>query len=133
MDKLKQRIAIAEKCGWVWYRIPIRHVRSLFHPSMHEYEGQDPRWMVRADGTERIANERYMTNDGHVPDYLNDWNAMHDAVGSLPSLEKRRFLAHLEIITRKPAASHWFDMRIINATLEDYAQALLRSIGKWEE
>ena len=77
-----QRIAIAEACGWVWYRLPPfnrpRQYRGLFHPAMHEYPEQAPEWLVRADGTETNCNWDYMARDGHVPDYLSDLNACHE-------------------------------------------------------
>lgn len=86
MSPEAKRIAIAEACGWVWYRLPPfnrdRQYRCLFLPAVHEYPDQSPQWTVRADGTERICNWNYMEREGHVPDYLNDLNAMHGAVMS---------------------------------------------------
>lgn len=76
----EKRIAIAEACGWVWYRTPrvayetCEH-RCLFLPKIHEYEGQSAAWLIRADGTERICNMAYMEREGHLPNYLEDANA----------------------------------------------------------
>jgi hypothetical protein len=93
MTEDAQRIAIAQWCGWQWYRIPNSEnysrgpLRCLFLPAIHEYEGQSPAWLVKADGTERICNMSYMERDGHVADYLHDLNAMHDAESRLHGRE----------------------------------------------
>lgn len=81
------RIAIAEWCGWAWYRIPPHNrdkpMRGLFHPQILEYPEQAPEWCVRADGSERICNMDYMEREGHVPNYPSDLNAVHEAVKKL--------------------------------------------------
>ncbi len=80
----EKRIAIAEACGFVWYRLPQRKdersYRMLAHPLIHEYDGQIPEWLVRADGTERICNLEYMWREGLVPDYPKNANDMLEAV-----------------------------------------------------
>ena len=72
MSPEKQRIAIAEACGWV----------------RHGDEGifgcwDDPQHYTRAD----------------CPDYLNDLNAMHEAEGVLNGLLVLKYTTELRAIT----------------------------------
>lgn len=156
MSPEQQRIAIAEACGWVWYRIPTapphdRIYRCLFLPALHEYEGQSERWLVKADGTERICGTEYMTREGLVPDYPNDLNAIHEALRgmlghrakNISSTEQRDALiqrtfevALYAIITRDDslAETALIEMyRCANATARQLSEAYLRTIGKWTE
>ena len=147
MDADQKRIAIAEACGYVWYRMPsltsdARHYRTLFHPAVHEYEGQSPLWLVRADGTEGIANVNYMEREGHLPDYLKDANAMLSAATVLAG-RGWRCAAHMgtdgtwecfftkrgAIVSLPSDGDHYG----AGATLtEAMAEAFLRVIGKLE-
>jgi hypothetical protein len=70
------------------------------------------------------------------PDYLHDWNAMHEAVNSLNYDQRMKFLGHLDDITRNGTEhdfAEWFPSRFLKATLEQYSEAFLRTIGKWED
>jgi hypothetical protein len=125
-----QRIAIAEACGYVWYRIPqhihdARSYRMLAHPRIHEYEGQSERWLKLADGTEKIANWKFMEVNGYVPDYLHDLNAMHNAEWELgePIIKAMRGLLW-EICGQMTAHS---------ATAAQRAEAFLKAIGNWTD
>ena len=134
----EKRIAIAEACGWVWYRIPNSEkysrgaMRALFLPAVHEYEGQSEAWLIRADGTERICNMDYMEREGHLPDYLNDLNAMqyvedllddsrHDFGGTKGSLALYDQYCH-ELASRFG--------RSVRARASERAECFLRTIGK---
>lgn len=140
-----QRIAIAEACGFAWYRIPHseKHsrgpLRSLFLPAVHEVE-QDPIWMVRADGSERIANWQYMRDEGHVPNYTEDLNEIHRAI-----LEKftdndsaALYLTALEdvvqtwMLNRGVRFAH-LEYWVANATADQCSEAFLKAIGKWRD
>lgn len=87
MKEESQRIAISELLGWKWYRVPTvrgtKEHRCLFLPVVHEYEGQDPRWLVKADGNERICNMDFMEREGLVLDYPNDAHAALDLTVAL--------------------------------------------------
>lgn len=99
MTNDEKRIAIAEKCGWVWYRIPYHdretHHRCLCLPALHEYDGQAECWLVRADGSERICNMKYMEDNGHVPNYTEDLNACHEMEKVLTTFQQADYVNFL--------------------------------------
>ena len=117
MNKEKQRIAIAEFCGW----------------SQDEMLG----WWAPDD------SEWYGTNWGidMLPEYLNDLNAMHSAVKSLDDHYMEVFGFHLQEILGCYVVGVVEDykrhMRLLtilaNATAEQRAEALLKTIGRWED
>jgi len=72
MNEHKQRIAIAEACGW-------KHVGK--YPYVWRTKEDIPAW------------------ESEVPDYLNDLNAMHEAEKSLQALHKSRaFCENVNVI-----------------------------------
>lgn len=141
MKENDQIIAIAECCGWVWYRIPHhrndeRRYRSLFLPQLLEYEGQSDIWKVRADGTESVSTIEYMHRDGYVPKYTTDLNAMRDAWETLPWDERWQFEKYLdEIVRRENPASDCSQLHMlkVNATAAQRSEAFLRTKGKWTQ
>lgn len=144
MTPEKQRIAIAEWCGAVWYRHPVSRIdnrvyKFLAWPGVQEYEGQSEQWKVKSDGTERMCSMDYMAREFFIPDYLNDLNAMHEAESKLNESQKAYFCAWLgehvtndnpELKRRSFAACKF---RYIHATASQRAEALLRAIGKWTD
>lgn len=142
MSPEAQRIAIAEALGWVWYRMPghpddARRHRCLFLPAVHEYEGQSPRWLIRADGTESIANMAYMAKEGMVPDYLNNLNAMAQAEDTLLNEQRRTYVELLIAVHplhydfRTSDDSRMAAYMIVSATAAQRAEAFLRTLGRW--
>ena len=138
-----QRIAIAEACGWVWYRLPIRRsdnrvYRCLFLPAIHEYDGQSKEWLVRADGTERICNITYMAREGYVPNYLHDLNAIlavvREKIEGHYKLECA-FLAHLDAMShrRKVKCVSGNTFGLLTCSAAEYCEAALVALGKWVE
>jgi hypothetical protein len=63
----------------------------------------------------------------HIPNYLNDLNAMHEAEKTLTDKAHEEFRLNLyEVIGD--------DSRlIVSSTASQRAEAFLRTIGKWEE
>lgn len=141
MTEQEQRIAIAEFCGWVWYRIPNprredRVYRMLAHPEIHEYPDQSREWLVRADGTESICSWEYMEREGHVPDYLHDLNAMHEAEERLIQPERvgsSGYMNHLWNVCLRTAGPRMCTWHTAHATAAQRAEALLRCIGRWKD
>lgn len=128
MNDEQQKIAIAEACGYVWYRIPNNRFgdcifRCLFLPALHEYEGQSECWLVRADGSEKMCNMGYMASEGRIPDYLNDLNAMHEAE-KLLTIEQQTI--YLQLLSRQM-------FFVCHATSRQRAEAFLKTLNLWKD
>lgn len=111
MTDTKIRIAIAEACGWICIRDSTEYEKGLLgFPS--DYEGN-------------------LNAIGHlqsIPDYLNDLNAMHEAVSRLPSLTV--FRGHLMgVYERDGGRANDFYM----AAATQWAEAFLRTLNRWTE
>jgi hypothetical protein len=112
MNKEKQRIAIAEICGY-------NRTSSV--------SGIGPAW---AKGAE------YFTR---LPDYLNDLNAMHEAEKTLTDEQIARWQRDLwltcenDFYALEACAPPIVLRRFISATAAQRAEAFLRTIGKWED
>lgn len=103
MKPESQRIAIAEACGWK------RHPKGSW---------ADP------DGFFRTTNSMLNFKAGELPDYLNDLNAMHEAVKfCITDMMWDRYICNL----RCACSSKWTE-----ATASQRAEAFLKTIGKWE-
>ena len=109
MNPEEQRIAIAKACGW--------EVREIIYNN-----GTAKSWVSK--GKEPI------------PDYLEDLNAMHEAVKQLPI--KSNFAYHLRRVMGMPEypteeqVTHWSTMAI-NATAAQRAEAFLKTLNLWED
>jgi hypothetical protein len=109
MDKQKQRIKIAEACGWDWYGLP---------GELEKDKRPNGPWF----GPSNDAEQLYV--DG-IPDYLNDLNAMHEAEKTLDDRQRLRYMSRLT-----EATSH---MTYHLATATQRAEAFLRTLNLWEE
>jgi len=103
MNKEKQRIAIAEACGW----------REISDWKAAGINGQHP--------TEPWTEV--------IPDYLNDLNAIHEAEKVLRDDREAAFRGWLWLAHGQPELR----CAIVHATAAQRAEAFLRTIGKWEE
>lgn len=108
MSPEKQRIAIAEACGW-------------------EDIAFDRGWKVTEMGSFQAR----------IPDYLNDLNAMQSVswlflTGGRFSDKYTAYLNALEEVTETVHATsqQW---AFAHATAAQRAEAFLRTLGKWEE
>jgi hypothetical protein len=111
MNTDKQRIAIAEACGW-----------TRCEGSMG-YE-------TRYRGTPSETTVRVL-----LPDYLNDLNAMHDAEKVLTYEQAEEFVEQLYLADQKNNLAEnpppW-RFNVASATAAQRAEAFLKTIGKWE-
>ena len=109
MNKDKQRIAIAEACGW--------HVkRSATSPDQT---------LVSQDGHNFYAIDI-------LPDYLNDLNAIHEAEKTLNHEQRNRYINILDAMPDdSDPVQH--DFQWCCSAAEQRAEAFLRATGKWEE
>ena len=113
MTPEQQRIAIAEACGWT--NVAPRIVKNVKH------QGDDITVGIWSD-------------DGWIPNYLNDLNAMHEAEKVLTLGQRVIYADNLCIIWTgrdDRAVPIWF--WITEATAAQRAEAFLRTIGKWDE
>jgi hypothetical protein len=103
MTPEQQRIAIAEACGWT----EIEPCTCCYGVSW----GYQP-----TPGAHKK----------HVPDYINDLNAMHEAEKVLTN---EQLEVYCNILHKPNHGVYW----AIHATAAQRAEAFLRTIGKWEE
>ena len=115
MKPEQQRIAIAEACG-------LTNVAPMIVKNV-KHEGDDITVGIWSD-------------DGWVPQYLNDLNAMHEAEKVLTQDQMIDYSRHVgkSVTSHLPASrAAWMDFQLINVTASQRAEAFLRTIGKWEE
>lgn len=116
MDYERQRIAIADYCGW-------NGVKIYF--DSNKWWGRNPK-------------SKY---SDLVPDYPNDLNAMHDAEKSLTEKQWKKYPVWLaKVIAGTQNKSRANGTRVyvpqsclLAANAPQKAEAFLRTIGKWEE
>ena len=108
MKPEKQRIAIAEACGWV---IRDAHLGLGYPPGSRIYKGNHCR------------------NSEEIPDYLNSLDAMHEAELTLSFSQYEKFTKHLLGGVKPGSVVHW---SIVSASAAQRAESFLRAIGKWE-
>jgi hypothetical protein len=101
-----QRIAIAEACGWT--NVAPRIVKNVKH------QGDDITVGIWSD-------------DGWIPDYLNDLNVMHEVEKVLTYAQGGDMTLWIQRMTCAGYGPQLF------ATAAQRAEAFLRTIGKWEE
>ena len=106
MTPEQQRIAIAEACGWT--NVAPRIVKNVKH------QGDDITVGIWSD-------------DGWIPDYLNDLNAMHEAEKVLTYAQGGDMTLWIQRMTCAGYGPQLF------ATAAQRAEAFLRTISKWEE
>ena len=120
MTPQKQRIAIAEACGW-----------TVTHWKVNPFDV-----IATKDGTEYLLK--------HLPDYLNDLNAMHEAEKFILSTDL--YIQYVNYLFRSVGLNRTYYMgatpevfpadrqfAVFHATAAQRAEAFLRTIGKWEE
>ncbi len=102
MNKEAQRIAIAEACG-----IEVAPCTCKSNP-----------WI---DAKTRK----------HLPDYLNDLNAMHEASETLDTLTYEKYALTVGIVIQSDSSDVIYRLPL-DATAEQRAEAFLKTIGKWQ-
>lgn len=115
MDKEKQRIAIAEACGWYG-------IRETSH-----------RWEVTDPPAPPMCIMGYHDKHGkqRLPNYLNDLNAMHEAEKVVQDLcpEGETLCEQYESELDHIVGSGY----LIFATAAQRAEAFLKTLNLWEE
>lgn len=123
MTEQEQRIAIAQACGW----------------KCTNYQSASPQ--IRADVPFWTDGERFCQAE-HLPDYLHDLSAMHEAEKLIDAKDpdtRSLWLDHLTLAMNWPKAKNAAELRFglhylcARATAAQRAEAFLRTIGKWVE
>ena len=104
-DKL-QRQEIAKAMGWEFTR---------------KHKGGIKAWYNKLE---------YAFYDCGLPDYLNDLNAMHEVLCTLP--DNTGFTAHLDQFIYEDNGRLVSKMDRVKATARQLAKAYLTTIGKWK-
>jgi hypothetical protein len=108
MTPQQQRIAIAEACGY----------------EFKTHEGKSYCFFEELDG--------WVYWENIIPHYLNDLNAMHEAIGTLLFSQRRAYRINLkEIMSKKINPAVICYSECIDAPAAQRAEAFLRTINKW--
>lgn len=107
MNKEKQRIKIAEVCGYTHVRI----IKAI-------------------EGPPDIGIGHHPTEPHSVPDYLNDLNAMHEAEKVLSRGQLHRYMLNMQEVKGIGGNNHWLNF---HATAAQRAEAFLKTLNLWEE
>jgi len=123
MTPEKQRIAIAEACGWKWAKWgePPGEANRFLLPPSFEYKGSMLPCEKPSHGTPVSLTD--------IPDYLNDLNAMHEAEKVLTVRQSKDYWD--ELASMVPRNQGMFGVLHTSASFR--AAAFLRTIGKWDE
>lgn len=105
-----QRIAIAESDGWA--------------PLSKTTDGYQE-WMT--------PDLKQVGEFDDLPDYLNDRDAIQEAMSSLTDDEKIRFIEHLKDICKAHQNSYRSVWAKITATPAQLCEAYLKTKGLWDE
>ena len=122
MSPEAQRIAIAEACGWRFENYGTREFPNLY-------------WRVfNPDG--KLIEKDFTGADFravYVPDYLNDRNAMHEAVHKwLESAQSQYIRAEMEeMLAHQIRKILKFQHATFTATAAQLAEAYLRTLNIW--
>jgi hypothetical protein len=116
MKAEKQRIAIAEACGWT----DVKGTKGVHPKARFKGCGYADDWIA-------------------LPDYLNNLNAMQEAMAHLEPDQVDQFAAELSGIVLENREKYWWDLtsnevgHVANATAAQRAEAFLKTVGKWED
>jgi hypothetical protein len=131
MTPEKQRIAIAEACGWTDVRRPI-------DDSYHTIGTETLEWLMGRVAGVKLGERVHKP----LPDYLNDLNAMHEAEKTLTDRQwfheikdsqegEICYWTCLWHITACDSKTNGSGRLRHSATAAQRAEAFLRTIGKW--
>ena len=122
MNKEKQRIAIAEACGW-------KDIKDTNHEDVDIESRSISCWSGLTGVPPKFIH--YEWNRVIIPDYLNDLNAMHEAEKVLTIDQLIDQAAWLGASSDEMMIKSW--VILLRANAAQRAEAFLRTIGKWED
>ena len=112
MNTEKQRIEIALACGWT----DVRHESNYFGG--------------RSTPRSTLRGNNHKGNRWEIPDYLNDLNAIHHAVKSLPQNLMPRYFACLCNVVSGSLSLYGYS-KATEATAAQRCEAFLKTLDKW--
>lgn len=81
----------------------------------------------------RHPSQYYWDEEHRLPDYVNDLNAIHEAIAKLGDGQYEEFTVHLARAS-VGSADRGYDMRpLYEATASQRAEALLKTLSLWKE
>jgi len=120
MTPQAQRIAIAKACKW-------SHIENCNTMAVGGiWRGYPP--------TGQLVGQKQL-----LPDYLNDLNAMHEAMNGLTDKQQIRFNEELEIVCGAELIDFENDynrydlFKLVHATAAQRAEAFLRALNLWDD
>jgi len=119
MSPIKQKIAIAEACGWAWLMYNARPV--LFDADFWAKHPETKKHQITAE--ELADSYQLEIGMGGLPDYLNDLNAMHEAEKFLTSTDLG--WKYIEVLKKVTFELPWC------ATARQRAEAFLKTLDLW--
>ncbi len=132
MKPEEQTIAIAESVGWKWIQTNFE-AKSGFIGTDSPHSGNIP-----YQGRNYPSNAHLPTYGKAIPDYLNDLNAMHDAMAYLDPEQMTQFASELSALVLENPHKYWWDLsshevgHVANATAKQRAEAFLKTLGLWK-
>lgn len=123
MPSLKQKIIIAQRCGWSYQEK--RDVAKVPHKPVGVY---GPDGLIAAiqyhDGEMVSVSWARAFSDGIIPNYFKDLNAMHEVEKTLTATERIKYGTKLVSLVN----ANW--MAVLSATADQRAKAFLYIIGE---
>lgn len=148
MDEEKQRIKIAEACGWRFNKISKFICGETFEvvsPDLKRSYGWSETYKtIDSRSGVDVAEFVYQTLEqvlkhASIPNYPEDLNAMADAVAYLTPEQIDTFAIELSAIVLENPSKTWWNLNpnevghVITATAAQQAEAFLKTLGLWEE
>ena len=138
MSPEKQRITIAEACGWVKFK-PRAWRQDLICWSPPKDVSPIFLRMGKNLGYGDIISEKTEFCENDLPDYLNDLNAMNSAEKTLTVKQQHKFAEEVGRIIYSGELSvpdfrdNWYMCYLMmHASAARRAEAFIKTIGKWE-
>ena len=130
MTPKKQRIAVAEACGWkVHPELEYGRYGTVDKRKHPDFPDREPAY--EKDGA--------LCRASGLPDYLNDLNAVHEAEKTLDDgVLWRGYLNRLwEVVCPERNQMNGLDaatgLLLVHATAAQRAEAFLKTLGLWED
>lgn len=120
-----QRLAIAEACGYKRVQFVRAGNSFLEHPDR-------PASHYKGERMKRPTGALVFPGPCHVPDYLFDLNAMHEAEKVLTEQQWTDYIEQLKTLLRAHTNTYGSVKKKVHATAAQRAEAFLRTLNLWK-